>query len=390
MAFSSIDDLVSEISNGKREFNTWSKVTGAVNAFVAGNWYDFSSLVGTPTQNTYIGANTVAQTPTDRGSRIGIWHGGPVLPDTKHMTSLSAWGSVATAVPGQVMWCDLLMYYPGLSNVTTGATTLINSNTFTASSSGGLLLTYTNDFGVATTQPYTSVRFTTTTTLPTGLNTSDTFWLVRQSATTANVATSLTNAIAGTFIAFTDAGTGTHTLTVRPSRYADGGGVRMATIFVSHSGSASTGTPVVSAAGFQYTNQAGTTGRTLGAVTNYTAGGTPAQIVGKVMHSGIAASNYGPFLPLGTNDYGVQSAQQYQLSTAYGGATTMVSALALVRPLVATPLVTLGLAGERNTVFQLPSLPRVYDDACLIPIFFAGAATVVSSTFAGSVDFAYG
>jgi hypothetical protein len=82
------------------------------------------------------------------------------------------------------------------------------ANTFTASSSSGLLLTYTDDF-----QTLEKVRFTTTTTLPTGLSLATDYWIVRVSGTTSRVATSLANAIAGTYIPYTDAGTGTHTMT---------------------------------------------------------------------------------------------------------------------------------------------------------------------------------
>lgn len=391
MGFSSVDDMIAELTAGKRELTPWTKITTAGTTYVAGTWYDFSTQAGSPAANTYIGTTLVAQTPTDRGSGYGLWHGGPVSPDTKHIVNLGGWSSIATAVPSLVMLVDLLMYYPSLNNMITTAQTLVNSNTFTGSSSSGLLLTYTNDFGVATTQPYTSVRFSNSGgALPTGLNNTDTFWLVRVSATTARVATSLANAIAGTVVAYTDGGTGTHTLTVRPSRYADGAGVRMANIMVSTSGSAPSATPVVDAANFQYTNQAGTQSRVLGAVTNYTAGAAAAAYAGKIAHSGVAAGNFAPFLPLQAGDYGVQSVQTYRLSTAYATATTMVSALALVRPLMTIPLVTAGVAGERNAVYQLPALPRIYDDACIIPLFYAGAATAASSPVQGYADFAWG
>jgi hypothetical protein len=52
--------------------------------------------------------------------------------------------------------------------------------------------------------------------------------------------------------------------------------------------------------------------------------------------------------------------------------------------------VTAGVAGERNLVFQLPSLPRIYDDACIIPLFYAGNALAASSPIQGYADFAWG
>lgn len=391
MGYASIDDMASELTAGKREYAPWTKITTAGTTLVAGTWYDLSAVAGAPSINTYIGTTLVAQTPTDKFPGVGLWHGGPVSSDTKHLLSAGAWSSIATAVPGMIMWCDLVMYYPALTNLVTTAQTLVNANTFTASSSSGLLLTYANDFGVATTSPYTSVKFTTTGTLPVGLNTTDVFWLTRVSATTARVSTSLANAVAGTVISYDVTGmSGVHTLTVTPSRYADGAGLRMLNIMVSTSGSAPTATPVVDAANFQYVNQSGTGSRVLGAVTNYTAGAAAAAYAGKIAHSGVAAGNMAPFLPLQAGDYGVRSVTTYRLSTAYATATTVVSALALVRPLFTVPIVTTGVAGERNALYQLPSLPRIYDDACLIPLYYAGAATAASSPIQGYVDFGWG
>lgn len=60
----------------------------------------------------------------------------------------------------------------------------------------------------------TEVTFTSTTTLPAGLSTDTTYYLIYQSATTFKVATSLANAYAGTAVDITDTGTGTHTVTV--------------------------------------------------------------------------------------------------------------------------------------------------------------------------------
>ena len=381
--------MVAELSAGKSWRADISKGTGA-NAFVAGNMYDLQQYAGTPTATTYPGTTLVAQTPTERngggalGASFGIYHGGNVSPDTKHLLNIGLYSSVATAVPGIAHLVDIVMYYPALANNSTLAQTLINSNTFTASSSGGLLLTYTNDFGTAT--QYTSVTFTTTGTLPTGLNNTDVFYLRRASATTSNVATSEANAIAGTYVAFTDAGSGTHTLTVTPNRYADGAGLRMYTVATATV--TNTATPVISAAGFQYTNSANVGGRVLGAVTNYTVGGTSIPPTGKIFHAGVAASNFAPYLPLQSGDVGVRRVTQYQLSTAYGSA--QAGALVLCKPLATIPIVTAAVAGERSMVMQLPSLPRIQDGACLGLIFFPGAATAANTPLMGYMDFGWG
>lgn len=83
----------------------------------------------------------------------------------------------------------------------------IVSKTVTATDSGGkLLLSYSGDI-----TNFSKVRFLTTGTLPGGLNLLTDYWLVRMSAGTAQVATSLANAQAGTTIAYSTAGSGTHT-----------------------------------------------------------------------------------------------------------------------------------------------------------------------------------
>lgn len=390
MGFASIDDMVSEMSAGKTYRADFAKTTGA-NAFVAGNMYDLQQFAGSPTAGTYPGTTLVAQTPTDKngggalGASFGIYHGGNVASDTKHLINVGLYSAVATAVPGILHIVDIVMYYPALANNSTLAQTLVNANTFTASSSSGLLLTHTNDFGSAT--HYTSVKFTTTGTLPVGLNTTDVFYLVRQSATTSKVATSEANAIAGTFVSYDVTGmSGTHTFTVTPNRYADGAGLRMYNVMTATA--TNTATPVLSASGFQYTNSAGATGRVAGAVVSYTVGGTSIPPQGKIPHSGVASANYAPYIPMQAGDVGVQRVTQYQLSTAYGSA--QASALVLAKPLATIPIVTAAVAGERNMVMQLPSLPRIYDGACLGMIFFPGGATAANTPLMGYLDFAWG
>lgn len=61
----------------------------------------------------------------------------------------------------------------------------------------------------------TRVQFSSTDTLPTGLSANTDYWLIFQSTTTFKVASSLANALAGTAIDITAAGSGTHTMTVQ-------------------------------------------------------------------------------------------------------------------------------------------------------------------------------
>ncbi|MGK3945659.1 hypothetical protein ABK046_45860, partial [Streptomyces caeruleatus] len=62
----------------------------------------------------------------------------------------------------------------------------------------------------------------------------------------------------------------------------------------------------------------------------------------------------------------------------------------LCRPLLTLPMTTIGVAAERDLVNQLPSMPRVYDGACLTWLMLAGAATPVASAFYGHIDMGWG
>lgn len=377
MAIQSVDNLINSVSSGNTARYDWNKITGAA-AYTAGRWYGLETLNGTPVATAYPGTALVAQTyqdiTGDGTAAFGIQHGGNVSSSIKHLLNMAAWGTAATSVPTTLMLCDFLMAYPGINMNTLSAQTLITTNTFTASSSSGLLLTFTNDFTT-----YTQVRFTNSGgALPTGLTAGTDYWLVRVSATTARVATSIANAIAGTVISYTDGGTGTHTLNVQIPRYTDGAGVR-AFLEVR----ATTGAVAHNLA-YSYTNQAGTNGKT----NPVTVACTASAIVPHITHSGVAANNYGPFLPLAQGDTGIQSFQSVTLSAASGSASTAV--LVLVKPIAQITIGVASLMTEKDLLNQIPSLPVIKDTACLGWIIGAGAATAASTTFAGQTEYVWG
>lgn len=136
MGFSSTDDFVNEVtSNGKFWRNDWNKITGTVGAFTAGRWYDFSNLAGTPVANAYTGTALAAQIPTE-STGFGLYHGGNVSTDTKHIVNISAYSAVATAVPGVLMLVDMVLYYPGINMNSNALQTLDNTNTLTRYTDG--------------------------------------------------------------------------------------------------------------------------------------------------------------------------------------------------------------------------------------------------------------
>ena len=133
-----------------------------------------------------------------------------------------------------------------------------------------------------------------------------------------------------------------------------------------------------------YTNQAGTAGRAL----PVTVAATSSAIVPHILHSGTAANNYGPFLPMASGDTGIQSVQSVTLSAASGTAST--AALCLAKPLAQITLAVNGLMSEKDLLNQIPSLPVIKDGACLVWLYGAGAATAASTSFAGSLETAWG
>lgn len=132
-----------------------------------------------------------------------------------------------------------------------------------------------------------------------------------------------------------------------------------------------------------YTNQAGTAGRAL----PVTVACTASAIVPHITHSGVAANNYGPFLPLANGDTGIRSVQSVQLSAASLAGT---AALCLVKPITQITISVSGLMTEKDLLNQIPSLPRIPDGACLTWILGAGAAVAASSTFNFGTEYVWG
>lgn len=288
MGFSSLDDLVSEITaNGKFHRADWNKITGAA-AYTAGRWYDFSGLAGTPVANAFTGT-ALAWQSTNESSGFSIYHGGNVSTDTKHILNVGAVTAVATGVPAQLMLVDLQGYWPGITNNSATAQTL----------------------------------------------------------------------------------TGTPTL-----RYTNGAGCRLFWVQTATAGATAQNIAV------SYSNTVPTSGRTLPVTVAMTA----SAIVPHISHSGLAANNYGPFLPLASGDTGVSTVA----TVTFSAANTGTGALCLARPLMTIPLTTAAVAVERDLVNQLPSMPRVIDGACLTWLYFAGAATGAATNFYGHVELGWG
>jgi len=387
MGFTSQDDLINEITvNGK--FRRVDMFKSTTPAYTAGSWHMLTGLLGFPNQGLFPGTDLVwqncAETSGDGSVVIGPQHAGVVGPaDTKHILNVGASIIAAAGGPWQAKLVDLQGYYRLSTTNVTGVTSrvLINSNAVTASSSGGLLLTSTNDFSTLT-----KVRFTTTVTLPTGLALATDYWLVAVTATTSNVATSLANAIAGTVIAFTNAGTGTHTMMIQMPRYDNGLGCEA--FFVSRT-QPTAGGPNLSASAYDSpTDTAGDGTRVFQG--SPTMAATADAYATRILHSGNAAGRYGAFLPRQAADTGIARINSFTWSggTAYGGLGAV--ALCIARPLLDIAISATGVWSERDLVNQLPSMPQVQDGACLQWLLFGTGVTTINSPFTSALDFGWG
>lgn len=374
--FTSLDNMVNQVSALKKRWHaTGAKQFNPTAAAVANEWHTLFRGGGYPQADAIFdaGTNLQFQSVCDQTTNAGcIYHGGNVGAagdDYKTLMAAVANTAAATVVPGTLMLVDLLGFHRVTTVTTTTAQNTVNTNTFTASSSGGLLLTYANDW-----QDYTKVRFTTTGTLPTGLSLNTDYWLKRASATTANVATSFANAIAGTYVAYTDAGTGTHTLTCRLPRYSDGAGVQ-AVAFNPSATALGAGTPGLS---LGYTNSAGTASRATPSSPSLPIGKTAASN-SHILYSGATgAGKMGPFMPLQGADAGIQSIQTIRNNATYTSGSYTV---ALVQELGRVPLNVLGQDTVMDFTSNFNSWPPVYDGAALYWLWKSGVATPANSAF---------
>lgn len=385
MSIASQDALISALTSGNAGVFDNSKLTTP--AHTAGGWHLLAGLTGYPSATTFpAAADLVFQGCTDVGgdaasaSIFGMQHGGNVESGaiTKHLKTASALIVGAAGAPWQLKLVDIEGYYRlATTNVTgTGSRVLVNTNTFTANA-GTDVITYTNDFS-----PYQKVRFTTTATLPAGLSLATDYYLVRQSTTTAKVATTLANAIANTTVDITDAGTGTHTLTCVRRNPAG-----CEAFFVAQT-APTLGGPNLTAS--SYTNSAGATGRAFQGTPSM--GAAADAYATRVLHSGNAVGRYGPFLPRQAGDAGVNSVQSFTWSggTAYTGSG--VVALVIAKPIDDVNIIVpaSGALSAADFVNQFPALPRIRDGACLAWMLFGTGATTTASPITTTIGTVWG
>lgn len=94
-----------------------------------------------------------------------------------------------------------------------------------------------------------------------------------------------------------------------------------------------------------------------------------------------------PVMSLNAGDTGVRQITSYAITT---GATSGVGAFILHRPIACIPLVAANIAGERDFLSGVPSLPRIYDDACLGFFIQIGGAMTAGGVITGELRYAWG
>lgn len=387
MSFNSNDQIIQAMSNGQYWRNDWTKNMNPTAAAVANECHLLARGNGNPPPDAIFDAGTnltfqaVKDTTTSAGS---ILHGGNVQDSgyTKHILNASAVTAAATVAPATLALIDIVGFYRVTSVTTTSAqattNTLGQSDTFTADD-GTDICTWTSSANIpSNVLTGTRVRLTTTTTLPAGLATATDYYVIRLSNTTFSLATSYANAIAGTEIDITSTGTGTHTVTWLLPRYTNGAGLN-AFFFNPAATAMGAATPNLS---LGYTNSSQVASRATPTVLPV---GKTAASNSHILHTGAtAAGKYNFAVPRQSGDAGIAEINTIQNSTSYVSGTY---AVAMYKELTRVPITTLGVPGERNLMYEVPSLPRVYDGAALYWVLISGAATPTNSTISGFVDF---
>jgi len=388
--FASNDQIINALSLGQKWDTSFGKNFNPTAAAVANEWHMMARGAGNPAADALFdtGANLTFIPVEDVTTSAGcLQHGGNVQASGFYKFLLSGHivSAAATVVPCTVALLDVIGYYRVTSVTTTTAqattNTLGRSATFTADDTTDIM-TYTS----VTSLPSniltgTRVRLTTTTTLPAPLATATDYYVVRLSDTTFKLATSYANAIAGTVINITTTGTGTHTITWLLPRYTNGAGVQ-AIIFNPAATAMGAATPNLA---LGYTNSAQAASRATPTVLPI---GKTAASNSHILYTGATGTGkYNYMMPLQSGDSGIAEINTIQNSVSYVSGTYTV---ALVKEIGRFPLSTLGLASERNFLFEYPSMPRIYDGAAMYFALGSGVATPASSAISGMLSFIYG
>lgn len=384
--FSTRDQITQALSLGQTFRAMWNKNFPPTTVAVANEYHTLFRGAGNPGSDTLFntGSNLVFQAvKNDTSGGTSLQVGGAVQDSGMYKYLLSGMARTAAATTtGTVRLVDVIGFYrvTSVTTATAQATTntLGQSATFTADA-GTDTCTYTS----TTNYPSnilvgTRVRLTSSGTLPAGLALATDYYVIRLSDTTFRLATTYANAVAGTQINITDAGTGTHTVSWLLPRWTNGAGVD-AIIFNPNSVALGAATPNMS---LGYTNSAQATGHATPTVLPI---GKTACPNSQIVYTGATgAGKYNYLMPRQGGDGGVAEINTIQNSVSYVSGEYCV---ALVHELAEFPIQVLGQSIEQNFLDgTIPSLPRIYDGAALYFIFGSNQATPVNSAMDGYIN----
>jgi hypothetical protein len=373
MSIQSMDQLIAAMSGGKFNRTDFNKNALPVTAHALGSWYDLSLGAGNPIMNAVIGSGTnlthqaVSETTSVTAATAAL--GGSIatttFTDTTHGSGRFTIGSVLTG-SGVVAGTYITALGTGIGANNGGTYTVNISQTVTAQTITGTQ--YTNGIQHG------------------GNVSTDVKHLVNASIFSAAITTAPAIFMLIDILAVYPINTVTLTSVqnflsqAAWPRYADGKGVRA---YIVPSVVMGAGTPTVR---LGYTNTVPTSGRLTPAAPSLPVMNATAP-VGQIAYSGTGVGKYGPFIPLDAGDAGISSVQNIQLSaTATSGCYNLV----ICKPIATLPITTVGVAAERDFLNMMPSLPRIYDGACLNWLMYAGALTPVNSAFYGHIDTVWG
>ncbi len=386
--FASFDQVIQANANGQTFKATWGKNFNPTAAAVANEFHTLFRGAGNPAADAIFntGASLLFQGVLDNTTNAGtIQHGGNVQPTYyKYLQSLAAQSAAATVVPGILKLVDVIGFYrkTPITSMAADATTntLGYGDTFTADA-GTDIITMTSTANIPSNiLTGTRVRLTTTTTLPAGLALATDYYVIKVTDSTFKLASSYANAIAGTAIDITDAGTGTHTMSRLLPRYTNGAGVQ-AIWFNNNATALGAATPNLD---LGYTNSAQVASRVTPAVLPI---GKTAASNSHIIYTGATGTGkYNYTVPLQAGDAGIAEINYIRNSVSYVSGEYTV---ALIKEIAEVPLSILGQTTMVNLLTEMPSLPRIYDGAALYWIWGSGVATPASSAFSGTLNFVW-
>lgn len=422
MGFSSTDDMISEITSGKKYRSTINKITTTGTTGVAGRAYDLNCLAGSPTFagygehiiNGYAPVNLFNWTANGTNWTAA---GGVFAKTSGTSTTLTADSLNIAIVSGRFYRVQYTISAWTSSNVNFtlgGATGTLRAATgtfvevITASSTAGFVFQCSVNTGVFSISNVSVVEWgassgtitpmfqpATTSNMPSlyhgGAVSADTKHLLSAGIMTTaatGVGQFLIVDLLGAYpyIDANSASAQTCSNTNTLPRYTTGEGVRafMVSGGTGYAANATTVGAVAHNVAMTYTNSGGTGSRQM----PFTVSCTASAPMGQITHSGVAAGNFFP-LPLANADAGIRSIQTVQLSAGSGTAATYYH-MVLYKELAMIPVPAANVYYERDFVNMLPSLERVYDGAVLGLIYVAGGATAAATTFIGHIETAWG